>query len=139
MDLYQKMSMNIVPIIAVDFSLANLTFDETQYCIHTLKENAPNDYLDAISAAVMAFEKFSRHYVPIGFGAKTIKDKLVDEAPTCNLFSMTGDIKKMDTDKDDLRRCYERSIKTVQLSLPVLFKQILKFCCDMASEEIRGG
>ena len=28
-DLYTKMSMNIVQIIAVDFSLANLTFDET--------------------------------------------------------------------------------------------------------------
>ena len=28
-DLYIKNSLNIVPIIAVDFSLANLTFDES--------------------------------------------------------------------------------------------------------------
>ena len=132
------MSMNIVPIIAVDFSLANLTFDETQYCIHTLKENAPNDYLDAIQATVKAFENYSRFYLPIGFGAKTLNQK-DEESPTCNLFSMTGDIKDMVCMKDDLRKTYERSIKSVQLSLPVLFNQILKFCCDLAQEEIRGG
>ena len=36
-DLYMKKSINIVPIIGIDFSLANLTFDENQYCNHTLK------------------------------------------------------------------------------------------------------
>ena len=28
MDLYTKNSLNIVPVLAVDFSLANLTFDD---------------------------------------------------------------------------------------------------------------
>jgi hypothetical protein len=37
MDLYIKNSINIVPIIGVDFSLANLSLDGTQGCIHTLK------------------------------------------------------------------------------------------------------
>ncbi len=30
-------NLNIVPVIAVDYSLANLTFDEKGYCLHSLK------------------------------------------------------------------------------------------------------
>jgi len=37
LDLHIKNGLNLVPIIAVDYSLANLTFDENCYCIHTLK------------------------------------------------------------------------------------------------------
>lgn len=37
MDLYIKNSINIVPVIAIDFSMANLTFDDKMYCSHTLK------------------------------------------------------------------------------------------------------
>ena len=47
-DLVFKNNINLVPVVAVDFSLANLTFDENQYCIHTLKSGAPNDYLDCL-------------------------------------------------------------------------------------------
>lgn len=36
-DLYIKNSINIVPVIGVDFSLANLSLDGTQGCNHTLK------------------------------------------------------------------------------------------------------
>lgn len=49
-DLQIKNNLNIVPIIAVDFSLANLTFDESQYCVHTLKEGKPNDYMDCLKS-----------------------------------------------------------------------------------------
>ena len=48
-DLIIKNGLNLVPVIAVDYSLANLTFDEGQYCIHTLKLGLPNDYVDALS------------------------------------------------------------------------------------------
>jgi len=37
LDLHIKNGLNLVPIVAVDFSLANLTFDENCYCLHTLK------------------------------------------------------------------------------------------------------
>lgn len=37
LDLHIKNRLNLVPIVAVDYSLANLTFDENCYCIHTLK------------------------------------------------------------------------------------------------------
>lgn len=38
LDLHINNRLNLVPIVAVDYSLANLTFDENCYCIHTLKQ-----------------------------------------------------------------------------------------------------
>lgn len=37
LDLHIRNNLNIVPIIAVDYSLANLTFNEGGYCLHSLK------------------------------------------------------------------------------------------------------
>jgi hypothetical protein len=82
--------LNIVPIIAVDFSLANLTFDVGQYCIHTLKEGAPNDYMDCLKSVSKSFYHFNRFILPVGFGARTLSNAPGD-GPACNLFSMTGD------------------------------------------------
>ena len=39
--------------------LANLTFDENCYCIHTLKPGVPNDYIDALRKASRGFKYFS--------------------------------------------------------------------------------
>lgn len=90
MDLYIKKSINIVPVMAVDFSLANLTFDESQYCTHTLKDGAPNDYIDCMKSVQKGFYHFYRFMISYGFGARTMKygKKEID---TSNLFSLTGD------------------------------------------------
>ena len=50
-DLRVRNKLNIVPIIGIDYSLANLkTFaaDPNDMCIHTLKPGAPNDYVEAL-------------------------------------------------------------------------------------------
>jgi hypothetical protein len=75
-DLYMKHSLNIVPVIAVDFSLANLTFDDMAQCtgtLHSLKETAPNDYTDAMTTVSRIFRHFSRFSMPVGFGARTLQ------------------------------------------------------------------
>jgi hypothetical protein len=46
-DLVFKNQLNIVPILAVDFSMANLTMNDAGI-LHTLKPGAPNDYIEAI-------------------------------------------------------------------------------------------
>ncbi len=86
--MYVKNGLNLVPIIAVDYSLANLTFDENCYCIHTLKQGAPNDYIDALRRISNTFKFFSRFILPYGVGARTA---VVKEGPACNLFAMNGD------------------------------------------------
>lgn len=72
LDLHIKNGLNLVPIVAVDFSLANLTFDENQYCIHTLKPGAPNDYLVALRRVGSCFQNFSKFMLSYGFGARTV-------------------------------------------------------------------
>lgn len=69
LDLHIKNGLNIVPVVAVDFSLANLTFDENCYCLHTLKAGAPNDYIDVLKNVSNAFHRFSKFNLGLGFGA----------------------------------------------------------------------
>jgi len=87
-DLYSKNGLNLVPVVAVDFSLANLTFDENCYCLHTLKPGQPNDYLECLEGIQRAFHRYSRYTLGYGFGARN----LPGEGPSCDLLSMTGDI-----------------------------------------------
>lgn len=84
-----KNGLNIIPVIGVDFSLANLTFGSSEVCIHTLKEGAANDYVDCLKSVSSSFNWFSRYIVPLGFGARTILTK--KDGPACDLFAMTGD------------------------------------------------
>lgn len=61
LDLHVKNNLNLVPIVAVDYSLANLTFNENCFCIHTLKPGQPNDYVDAMRKVGRSFKHFSRY------------------------------------------------------------------------------
>lgn len=76
--------------------------------------------------------------LPVGFGARTIVAK--GDGPACNLFAMSGDF--MDPfveNTNELLMCYEGTIKTVKLALPVLFKSVLQFVCDMAKQDMDGS
>ena len=88
MDLHVKNGLNIVPVVAVDFSLANLTFDENCYCLHTLKPGARNDYVEVLKHVENVYSKFSRFSMGYGFGARTIPG----DGPSSDLISMTGDL-----------------------------------------------
>lgn len=134
MDLYSKHSINIVPVVAVDYSLANLTFDEGQYTIHTLKENAPNDYIDCMKSVAKTFRHFNRFMMAYGFGARTIMD---DSVPPTNVFSMTGDfLSPFVVEEKDLVESYKETLKNVKLSLPVVYKDLVKHVCDVAAKEM---
>jgi Copine len=133
LDLHLKNGLNLVPIIAVDYSLANLTFDEAQYCIHTLKPGAPNDYISALRRFSKTFRHFSKFMLGFGLGARTVGS---GEGPACNLFSMTGDF--MDPfvgSEEELFNSYCGTLKTVKLGLPVCFKDVFKLVCDLAQME----
>lgn len=63
--------IQVVPLIAIDFSLANLTF-ETDTCLHSTRTDKPNDYRDIIK---MICESYQNNYnIPVfGYSAKTSK------------------------------------------------------------------
>lgn len=69
-DLVFKNQLNIVPILAVDFSMANLTMNDAGI-LHTLKPGAPNDYIEAIKGVQQAFAPLSKFKLAYGFGART--------------------------------------------------------------------
>lgn len=70
LDMVYKNHLNIVPIIGIDFSMANLTMDDASI-LHTLKPGAKNDYVEAINAIEQAFKHFSNFKLAYGFGART--------------------------------------------------------------------
>lgn len=59
LDLHVKNGLNIVPIVAIDYSLANLTFDENNLCLHSLKPGSPNDYIEVLKSLACSFKMFS--------------------------------------------------------------------------------
>ena len=56
-----------------------------------------------------------------GFGARTFLD---DNGPACNLFSMSGDF--MSPYVENISDNYSKTLKNVKLSLPVMYKSIIK-------------
>lgn len=83
--------------MAVDFSLANLTFGESCCCLHSLKPGQPNDYIDALKSVQKAFNRFAQFNLGYGFGACPVKD----EGPSRDLISMTSDLNNPFVDTTD--------------------------------------
>lgn len=54
LDLIANHMLEIVPIVAIDFSLSNLTFDDRK-CIHTVNEDNINEYRDLLTAVSKAY------------------------------------------------------------------------------------
>jgi hypothetical protein len=67
--LIQSGDLRVVPIIAIDFSLANLTFDDN-YSIHSVKPDKPNDYRDLLQMLSTAYQNILNLTI-FGYGAKT--------------------------------------------------------------------
>lgn len=69
-DLVFKNQLNLVPIVAVDFSMANLKMDDASV-LHTLKPGVQNDYVEALKGIHEAFAPFSNFKLAYGYGART--------------------------------------------------------------------
>jgi len=79
--------LNIVPIVAIDYSLANLTFDENNLCLHSLKPGSPNNYIDVLKSVATAFKIFSKLNMGYAIGAGTF----AKEGQSCDVLSLTAD------------------------------------------------
>lgn len=117
----------------MDFSLANLTFDENCYCLHTLKPGAENDYVEVLTLLQEAMSSFSKFSLAYGFGARTIPG----DGNSTDLISMTGDLLNpfLSMKHDNLLRAYSNTLRNVKLALPVNVKAIIKLVCDIAQIE----
>lgn len=87
LNLVADQMLEIVPILGVDFSMANLTFDDRK-CIHTVNEDKPNEYRDLLQAVSKSFKLISPSSLFYGFGANTVS-KVTEVS---DLFAGTGDL-----------------------------------------------
>lgn len=127
MDLIANHMLEITPIIAVDFSLSNLTFDERK-CIHTVNEDNPNEYRDLITAVSKAYKQISPSSLFYGFGANSVAKK----TEVSDLFVGTGDLLNPIVMTDHLDNAYYSCLKRVELNLPVHISKVVSKAVEFA-------
>ena len=106
MDLIADQLLELVPIIGVDFSMSNLTFDNRK-CIHSVNEDNPNEYRDLMIAVRQAYKLISPNSVFYGFGANAV----THVTEVSDLFSGTGDLLNPIVMTDTLEREYYKCLK----------------------------
>ena len=134
MDLMQKSQLNIVPILALDFSIGNIVEMESGIpsCLHTLNPGVQNDYLDALLALERSFRRYNRFMMAYGVGARTTQGL----GSASELCSMTGDYTDPFIESQtDLVNSYEGTLRAVKIAGPVRYHPLLKFVCDLAQME----
>lgn len=121
--------LEIVPIVAVDFSLSNLTFDERK-CIHTVNEDNQNEYRDLLTAISKAFRQISPSSLFYGFGANSVAKK----TEVSDLFVGTGDMLNPIVMTDHLDQAYYGCLKRVELNLPVHISSVINKGVEFATQ-----
>ena len=119
--------LEIVPIIAVDFSMSNLTFDERK-CIHSVNEDNMNEYRDLITSVSKAYRQISPSSLFYGFGANSVCKK----TEVSDLFVGTGDMLNPIVMTDHLEQAYYSCLKRIELNLPVHFAKVISKAIEFA-------
>ena len=87
LDLIAHQMLEIIPMVGIDYSMSNLTFDERK-CLHSINEDNKNEYRDLMSCVSKAYKQMSPSTLFYGFGANSVPH--VTEVS--DLFSGTGDL-----------------------------------------------
>ena len=88
-DLQLRCQLNIVPILAVDYSIGNIVETEEGLpgCLHSRKGGMSNDYISAMMAVSKSFSQYARFMLTYGVGARTMEGM----GTAVDICSMTGD------------------------------------------------
>ncbi len=126
-------NVKLVPIVAVDCSLGNLTFDNLK-CMHHFDKIRPNLYIEALNAVESRAFPFYSKMLGYGFGAKIIPKK--SRLSSC--FALNGNIfDPAVKTRDDLVNSYIKTIKSVELCLPVNYSEVIKTAKGLARLELQ--
>lgn len=130
-DLQLQCQLNVVPILAVDYSIGNIVETATGLpgCLHSRKPGFGNDYISAMMAVSKSYSQYARFMLAYGVGARTMEGI----GPAVDVCSMTGDFTDPFIEsQEELLNCYEGTLQTIKIAGPVNYKSIVKFVCDMA-------
>lgn len=131
MNLIADNLLEIVPLIGVDYSMANLTFDERK-CIHTVNEDRPNEYRDLMQAITKSFKLISPSSLFYGFGANSVRQ--ITEVS--DLFVGSGDLLNPVVMTDNLEREYYAALRRVELNLPVKMASVIEKAIDFSEKAL---
>ena len=119
--------LELVPIVGIDYSMSNLTFDERN-CLHIINEDNQNPYRDLMSTLSKAYKQMSPSTLFYGFGANSVPH--ITEVS--DLFSGTGDLLNPIVMTDHLEEAYIQCLKHVEINLPVHFSQVISKAVEFA-------
>lgn len=111
------------PIIAIDFSLANLTFDDNS-CMHSTKTDKKNDYRDIIKLICKNYKGVLS--IPMfGYAAKTTKDS----PDPADFFPLSMQLKNPFVSNVEayLDEVYSECLKSIELATPIKLAKFFAF------------
>jgi len=112
-----------MPLIAIDFSLGNLTFTDNT-CMHSTNPTKPNNYRDLLYMISESYANILN--LPIfGYGARTS----TFTNKTSSLFPISRSIRNPFTPNDPsvLDQTYSDCLSTLELSVPVNINPLMTF------------
>lgn len=115
--------LRIVPIIAIDFSMGNLTFGR-DINLHQIDLSKPNEYRDLILMIAASYSNCTN--LPMfGYGAKTSKQSTKPAA----IFPVSRSVRNPFTpnDQETIEIRYQTILEQIEMTLPVNLNPLLLF------------
>lgn len=131
MDYKINLNVNVIPVIVIDFSLSNLTFQEDKEWIHTLKEGEDNEYLTVLENIVESFKNLSVNIMAFGMGALTKPN----QKSASDIFALSGDVFDPIIETHELVAKYREVLGKIRISSPVNFAPIMNLISEYAKYE----
>lgn len=105
--------MKIIPIFGLDFSQANLTFDD-DICLHRTKEDKPKIYLKLMESFAKIMKPICVDYcIPYVFGCKATPG-----TPTTDCMALSGDNSRPEIKFEDIKKFYVKTVNKIEFALP---------------------
>lgn len=125
--------MRVVPIIAIDFSMGNLTFEE-DLSLHNADPRVPNDYRDILKMLALNYQNVTNLAI-FGYGAKTLSTQKKSTA----MFPLTRNIRNPFTpnDPDIIDGIYSNCLKSLEMSVPINLTPIVQFFKQLGTHVIK--
>ena len=105
------LDIKVIPVIAIDYSLSNLTFDSKRQLIHTQKESEDNDYRSILNHILKVYKNLAPFVMGFGMGGKTYPK----QQNASDIFSLTGNMFNPILNKDQVfEKNTERYLKELK-------------------------
>ena len=113
--------IKVVPFFGLDFSQANLTFDDDIW-LHRTKENKPKIYLDLLRKLTNAIRFFSTDYwISYAFGCKANAN-----SSTSDCLALSGDYFNPHICIQDIENRYKATVNKIEFALPPNHSTVFK-------------